>query len=157
MSLTIAPTKEEINKLEPIYLSYFVEWNSYFNYIFAKKRGFHDLTHEWKRTMTSENFDQVDSVAYLIHAWLKYPKFGHACATDYTSRYIRYGLLSREEAIKIVRKKDHLLDVKCVRDFCDFLGYRESEFWNIIDKFYDRDLFTKNKFGEWVLKNPIWE
>lgn len=157
LSLTIAPTKEEINKLEPIYLSYFVEWNSYFNYIFAKKRGFHDLTHEWNRTMTSENFDQVDSVAYLIHAWLKYPKFGHACATDYTSRYIRYGLLSREDAIKIVRKKDHLLDVKCVRDFCNFLGYRESEFWSIIDKFYNRDLFTKNKFGEWVLKNPIWE
>ncbi len=155
--LTIAPTEEEINKLDPIYLSYFVEWNSHSNYIFAKSRGFHDLTHEWDRSMNAENYDQVDSVAYLVHAWLKYPKFGHGCATDYLSRYIRYNMISREEAIDIVRKKDHLLDINCVRDFCQFTGYRESEFWNIIDKFYNRELFEKNKFGEWVLKNPIWK
>ena len=155
--LTIAPTEEEINKLDPIYLSYFVEWNSHSNYIFAKSRGFHDLTHEWDRSMNADNYDQVDSVAYLVHAWLKYPKFGHGCATDYLSRYIRYNMISREEAIDIVRKKDHLLDINCVRDFCQFTGYRESEFWNIIDKFYNRELFEKNKFGEWVLKNPIWK
>ena len=155
--LTIAPTEEEINKLDPIYLSYFVEWNSHSNYIFAKSRGFHDLTHEWDRSMNAENYDQVDSIAYLVHAWLKYPKFGHGCATDYLSRYIRYNMISREEAIDIVRKKDHLLDIHCVRDFCQFTGYRESEFWNIIDKFYNRELFEKNKFGEWVLKNPIWK
>lgn len=154
--LTIAPTEEEINKLDPIYLSYFVEWNSHSNYIFAKSRGFHDLTHEWDRSMNAENYDQVDSIAYLVHAWLKYPKFGHGCATDYLSRYIRYNMISREEAIDIVRKKDHLLDIHCVRDFCQFTGYRESEFWNIIDKFYNRELFEKNKFGEWVLKNPVW-
>ncbi|WP_317367060.1 N-acetyl sugar amidotransferase [uncultured Tyzzerella sp.] len=155
--LTIAPTKEELDKLDPIYLSYFIKWNSHSNYIFAKNRGFHDLTHEWNRSMNAENYDQVDSVGYLVHAWLKYPKFGHGCATDYTSRYIRYGMLTREEAIDIVKKRDHLLDVNCVRDFCQFTGYRESEFWNIIDKFYDRDLFEKNSFGEWVLKNPLWK
>ena len=41
--------------------------------------------------MDMENFDQVDSRAYLVHAWLKYPKFGHASATDYSARMIRYG------------------------------------------------------------------
>ena len=45
----------------------------------------------------------------------------------------------------------------CVRDFCDFCGYTESEFWKIMDKFYNRDLFEKNDCGEWVLKHPIWE
>lgn len=155
--LTIAPTEEELNKLDPIYLSYFIEWNSHSNYVFAKKRGFHDLTHEWNRSMNAENYDQIDSVGYMVHAWLKYPKFGHGCATDYVSRYVRYGMLTREEAIDIVRKRDHLLDVNCVRDFCKFTGYRESEFWEIIDKFYSRDLFEKNSFGEWVLKNPLWK
>lgn len=46
------------------------------------------------------NFDQVDSRAYLVHSWLKYPKFGHATATDYTARHIRYGMLSRDEAVR---------------------------------------------------------
>jgi len=153
--LTIAPTQEEINKLEPIYLSYFLEWNSYRNYIFAKSRGFHDLEHEWDRKMMAENFDQVDTIAYLVHAWMKYPKFGHASATDYASRFIRYGLLTREEAIKIVKEKDHALDSKAIRDFCDFTGYSESEFWAIVDKFYNPDLFEKSKYGQWILKKGL--
>lgn len=52
-------------------------------------------------------------------------------------------------------KRDHDLDSKCVREFCDFCGYSESEFWKIIDGLYNRELFEKNRFGEWVLKKPI--
>lgn len=155
--LTLSPSLEDINKLDPIYLSYFTPWNSYSNYHLAKSRGFHDLSQEWDRNMCAENFDQVDSIGYLVHAWMKYPKFGHACATDYASRFIRYGLLDRKSAIDIVRERDHNLDQKCVQDFCNFIGYKESEFWSIVDRFYNKNLFTKDQFGKWVLKNPVWE
>ena len=157
LSLTLAPDAEELKKLDPFYMSYFVPWNSYKNYQIAKAHGFHDLTHEWDRTHHAENFDQIDSRAYLVHSWLKYPKFGHAAATDYTARYIRYGMMTREEAIPIIKARDGKLDPLCVRDFCNFCGYTESEFWAIIDKFYNTDLFEKNAYGEWVLKHPIWE
>jgi len=152
-----APSPAALADLEPIYLSYFISWNSYSNYVYAKSRGFHDLTHEWQRTHHIEQFDQVDSRAYLIHPWLKYPKFGHASATDYAARLVRYGLLTRAEAQKLVKEHDRNLDVKAVRDFCEFLGYSETEFWGIVDKFYNRDLFKKNYYGEWVLKQPVWE
>jgi len=155
--LTLAPTKAEIDKLEPIYLSYFVEWNSHKNYVFAKSRGFHDLQHEWDRSMMAENYDQVDSYGYLVHPWMKYPKFGHACVTDYTSRYIRYGMMTREEAIAQIKQKEHKLDSKCVKDFCEFVGYTETEFWKVVDSFYNRELFEKNQFGEWKLKAPLWK
>lgn len=157
LSMLVAPSCEDLETLDPIYLSYFIEWNSYTNYIFAKSRGFHDLTGEWDRTMMAENFDQVDSRAYLVHCWLKYPKFGHACATDYSARFVRYGMMTREEAVETVKKKDHALDPRSVRDFCEFCNYSEKEFWGIIDKFYNRDLFEKNRYGEWILKNPVWE
>ena len=104
-----------------------------------------------------ENMDQIDSRAYLVHSWMKYPKFGHASATDYAARMVRYGMLTREEAAKLVREHDGKLDPLCVRDFCAFLGYSESEFWQIIDCFYNRDLFTKDDCGRWVLKHPVWE
>lgn len=146
------PTEEEIDKLEPIYLSYFVEWNSFRNYELAKTKGFHDLTHEWIRTHHVENFDQIDTRAYLVHSWMKYPKFGHASATDYTARMIRYGLLDREEAFRLVKKHDHALDPIAVRDFCDFMNYSEKEFWEVIEKLYNTDLFEKNKIGQWELK-----
>lgn len=159
LSFCVYPSKEEIAnaKLEPIYLSYFVRWNSYRNYLFAKKRGFRDLTHEWKREHHIEDFDQVDSRAYLVHPWMKYPKFGHATATDYASKFIRYGLTTRKEGIELVRKHDHKLDQKAIRDFIDFAGYSTSEFWNIVDKFYNRQLFEKGSCGQWKLKDPIWK
>lgn len=149
------PTQEQIASLDPVYMSYFVEWNSFKNYEIAKRYGFHDLTHEWNRTHHVEQMDQVDSRAYLVHSWLKYPKFGHASATDYCSRMIRYGLLTREEAIKLVKERDHALDPLCVRDFCEFWGYSEKEFWEIIDKQYNIDLFEKNSFNGWTLKEFI--
>lgn len=150
------PKLEDIDTLEPIYLSYFVRWNSYANYIFAKKNGFKDLTHEWVREHTFENFDQVETPAYLVHPWLKYPKFGHASTTDYASKYIRYGMITREEGIELVKKYDHKLDQRSVQEFTDFLGYSLTEFYSIVDNFYNNELFEKNMFGEWQLKNPIW-
>ncbi len=155
--LTRAPKAESLEKLDPIYISYFEPWNSFRNYEFAKRRGFHDLTHEWKRTHHVEDFDQVDSRAYLVHSWLKYPKFGHASATDYAARMVRYGIITREEAVKLVKEHDHALDPRSVRDFCDFCGYTEAEFWAIIDSLYNKDLFEKNDLGRWVLKHPVWE
>jgi N-acetyl sugar amidotransferase len=156
LSLTLAPPRDELDKLDPFYLSYFIPWNSYRNYQFSKSRGFHDLTSEWERTHHAENFDQIDSPAYLVHSWLKYPKFGHAAATDYTARYIRYGMMSREEAIPIIKERDGALDPRCVRDFCAFCGYTESEFWGIIDRWYNKNLFYKDEYGRWMLKEPIW-
>lgn len=150
-----APDSDLLDGLEPIYMSYFVEWNSFKNYELAKIKGFHDLTHEWNRTHHVENFDQIDSRAYLVHSWMKYPKFGHASATDYCARMVRYGLLSREQAIDLVKKHDHLLDPLCIRDFCEFLKYSEIEFWEIIDSLYNREIFEKNNLGQWVLRNQI--
>lgn len=149
------PSDTEIEKLQPIYLSYFVEWNSFKNYEIAKTRGFHDLTHEWDRTHHVENFDQIDSPAYLVHSWMKYPKFGHASATDYTARMIRYGLLTREEAVKLVNEKDHALDPRSVVEFCEFLGYSERKFWEIIDSHYNKNIFQKDKLSKWKLINPL--
>ncbi|MCT7614603.1 N-acetyl sugar amidotransferase [Aliarcobacter butzleri] len=147
------PHQEDIDKLDPIYLSYFLEWSSFDNYEIAKKYGFHDLTHEWTRTHHVEQFDQVDTPAYLVHSWMKYPKFGHASATDYSARMVRYGMLTRSEAIELVKKHDHALDPRSVREFCQFFGYSEKEFWKIIDNQYNPELFIKKNNGTWVLKN----
>ena len=151
------PHQEDIDKLDPIYLSYFLEWSSFDNYQIAKKYGFHDLTHEWIRTHHVEQFDQVDTPAYLVHSWMKYPKFGHASATDYSARMVRYGMLTREEAIQLVKKHDHDLDPRSVREFCQFFGYSEKEFWKIIDNHYNKDIFEQKTNGAWEMKNPIWK
>lgn len=159
-----APARDVLDKLDPIYLSYFVEWNGVKNYEFAKRRGFKDLTHEWDRTNHIENFNQIDSYGYLLNAWMKFPKYGHAYATDYAARWVRYGMLTREEAVKLAEERDHNIDPKIIEDFCNFTGMTIKEFYEALDKLYNKELFSQNSWGQWRLKaenieerrNPQW-
>ncbi len=153
LSYLEAPARETLEKIEPIYLSYFIEWNGIKNYEFAKRRGFKDLTHEWDRTNHIENFNQIDSYGYLLNAWMKFPKFGHAYATDYAARWVRYGILTREEAVKLAEERDHNVDPKIIEDFCNFTNMSIKEFYDTLDKLYNRDLFEQNSWGQWRLKN----
>lgn len=154
----IPPTKEELDKLnpEPYFMSYFVPWSSLSNLEIAKRYGFVDLTHEWKREGCMEDFEQIDSRAYLTHIWLKYPKFGFQRTTDIASRRVREGALSIEEAKKIILERDHKLDQLALEDFINFLGYTKREFWNIVDRFWNPEIFEK-KGCTWKLKNPRFD
>lgn len=152
------PPSKILDKLEPIYLSYFFPWDGYQNYQLAKKYGFKSLndTGEWKREGFVEDYDQIDSMGYLVHPWLKYPKFGHARATDVCCYWIRTGRITREEAIKLVKEHDHKLDPRVLKDFLELTGYSEKEFWKVVEKFWNRDIFEKVD-GKWKLKNPVWK
>ena len=147
-----SPSKADIDRLDPIYLSYFIEWNAQRNYEFAKSRGFVDLRNEWDRANHIENFNQIDSVGYLINAWMKFPKYGHAYATDYAARWVRYGLLTRKEAVRLAEEKDHNLDSKIADDFCAVTGFSLTDFYKIIEKHYNKNLFYKNELYQWRLK-----
>jgi len=149
------PSLEECQSadLDPIFLSYFINWNGERNYQIAKKYGFRDLTHEWKREGFIEDYDQVDTIAYLFNVWMKYPKFGFARATDVVGYWIRSGKITTEEGMQLITENDHKLDQKVLHDFLDFTGYSYKECWSIIDEFYNKDIFAKVK-GSWKLKSP---
>jgi N-acetyl sugar amidotransferase len=154
----IYPTKEEIDKskMEPAYLSYFTPWDGYKNYQIAKKYGFKDISHEWKREGYIEDYDQIDTIGYLMNPWLKYPKYGFARATDVSCYWIRSGKITREEGIKYVKEYDHKLDQIVLEDWLNYTGHTSKEFWDIVEKFWNRDIFEKVD-DQWKLKNPIWE
>lgn len=156
INMLMYPSQEEIENanLEPIYLSYFIPWDGYKSYTIAKKYGFKDLTHEWIREGYIENYDQIDSVAYLINPWIKYPKYGFARATDVVGYWIRSGRITKEEGIKFIKKNDHKLDQKILEDFLQFTGYTHKKFWGIVDKFYNKDIFEKVN-DQWRLKGPV--
>lgn len=154
----IPPSREELERVkpEPIFLSYFVPWDDERNYLIAKRYGFKDLHHEWQREGTIESYGQIDSFAYFIHLWLKYPKFGFSRATDIACRWIRKNKITREEGIKLVMKYDHRLDQRSLDDFNKFMGYTTREFWDIVENFWNTEIFEKID-GIWRLKNPLWK
>jgi len=153
LNMLMYPSEEEIEKacLVPIYLSYFIPWDGYRNYQIAKRYGFRDLTHEWKREGYIEDYDQIDSIAYLMNVWMKYPKFGFARATDVVGYWIRSGKISREQGASLIREHDHKLDQRILDDFMAFTGYSDKEFWDITEKFWNRELFEKINWN-WKLK-----
>lgn len=153
----VYPTPEAIKKanLNPVFLSYFVKWSSHENYLWAKTRGFKSLedTGEWIREGFVQQYDQIDTVGYLTHTWLKFIKFGHWVQTDYLSTYIREGRTTREEAIKYINEYEHILDKRMLDDFLSYTGITEKEFWDTVDKFANKNLVEKRD-GVWKLIKP---
>jgi len=86
---------------------------------------------------------------------MKYPKFGFARATDIACRWIRKGKITREEAKRLVMEHDHKLDQRAMEDFIKLLGYTPKQFWDIVEKFWNREIFTKVN-DIWQLKNPVY-
>lgn len=157
LNAIVRPSKQSIKRVNPkvIFMSYYVPWDGERNYLMAKRYGFKDLTHEWKREGNIEDFDQIDSIAYIVHLWLKYPKFGFARATDIAARWTREGKITREEAKKLVMEYDHKLDRRAMEDFIEFMGYTPREFWDIVEKLWAREIFREVD-GMWKLKSPIY-
>ena len=160
MEATIPPSLEECknSELEAIYTSYFVPWNSNYNYEVAKIWGFRNLGNEYTREGPHfDNYDQIDSLSYLVNPYLKYLKFGHSIATDIGSRWIRYGIKTREEMIPIVEEKDSKLDQGMIDLFCEFTRISRREFYEILDKWYNTELFEKDDHGVWHPKFKVGE
>ena len=127
--------KEEFPTPPLIFMSYFYPWSSVEHLELARKYGFKDLTGEWEREGSIENFEQIDSIGYMVHLWMKYPKFGFQRVSDIASRRIREGLMTKEEAEKLIKEHDSKLDPKSLNDFLNFCGYTIKEFADIVDKF----------------------
>jgi len=119
--------------VNPQYLSYYFPWSGSKNLLIAKAHGFKELEY-WDRRGYVENYDQIDSIGYLMNAWMKYPKFGFQRVTDVVGYWLRDGLITIEEGKKMIEEKDYLLDGEIYEDFLRVTGYKEQEFWNIVKK-----------------------
>jgi len=136
-------SEKEFRETEIIFMSYFDAWSSSKHLKIAKEYGFEDLAHEWKRDGCIDDYEQIDSIGYMVHHWLKYPKFGFQGASDIASRYVREGEMSIDIARKLIKERDYKLDQRALDDFINLLGYSPKEFWRIVEKFWNPNLFEK--------------
>jgi N-acetyl sugar amidotransferase len=130
--------------IEPVYLSYFVPWDGRKNAELAKSIGFRDAAGEWDRKGCCENYDQIDSLGYMVHPMLKWFKFGAARVSDVMSNWIRNGYVSREYAVGQVHGLEGFIDQKAADDFCSVLGYSRSAFLDIVRVHVNPNLFLVN-------------
>lgn len=117
----------------------------------AREIGFKDLDdfNEWPREGSIEQYTQIDSVAYIMQLWTKYPKFGFQRVSDIACRLVREGVYTRDEAMDLIREHDYKCDPAAKKDFCDTVGITAYEFDEAVDRHANTDIVRKESDGMW--------
>lgn len=150
------PSDEQIMKigLRGLYLSNYAHWDANHHIeIVRAKYGFEVSDEPFDRTYrTMSNLDDMHENG--VHDYLKYIKFGYGRCTDHASKDIRSGVMSRGQAIELVRKHDHIKSRDLAR-WLDYVGMDEDTFDRICDTFRDPRVWRRSG-GEWV-KSNLWD
>jgi len=142
-----------------VWLQYYAkEWSGWHNIHFSLLRGLTIRAIDFNpyEIGTYAAYHQLDSDIWPMNMMLKYLKFGYGQCTDHASNDIRQGLLTREEAIELVKRFDGRCGEYYINTFCNFIGIDADEFWRVANTYRGPMWKNKGKKG-WVLENPIWE
>lgn len=149
------PSDDEIDDVEVrgIYLSNFVDWNGAKNAeLVAALYGWRASEREFERTYRrASNLDDMHENG--VHDYMKFIKFGYGRASDHVCKDIRSGVMTRDQGIEEVRKRDHVKPRDLAR-WLEYTGMGEVEFDRIADTFRDPRVW-RIEDGEWV-KDNLW-
>ena len=84
--------------------------------------------------------------------YLAYLKFGFSRASTDTSIDIRHRKISRREAVKIVKNKDFIFPNEFLKKYLNYFDLTKKEFFNILSKQINKDIFSNNDFLNLKLK-----
>ena len=154
------PDVESMKKkgIRAIFLQYYTnEWSQVRNADFSIARGLQGRTDDLHDLGRYRRYTGLDSDLIMANQMIKYLKFGFGFATDEAGYDIREGRLSREDAIWYVKEYDGKCGPKYIDIACDYLSITKEEFWSVVDKYVNTDLFYKNDAGEWTPKFNVGE
>ena len=153
------PTVEQLQEkgIRAIFLQYYArEWSQVGNADFAIARGLTGRTDDLHNIGRYRRFTALDSDLQIVNQMIKYLKFGFGFATDEACYDIREGRLTREDAKWYVTEYDGLCGREYIDTACRYLNITEKEFWEVVDRYVNKDLFEKIS-GKWVPKFKVGE
>lgn len=146
----IYPSDDEMDNAEIriVFLDFFMkEFSLITNGNFSLLRGLHSKKPNPLKNPDLTGTSMVDEDFININMMLRYLKFGFGRTSDLMNEEIRYGRISRENAIEFVEKYDGSFDVEILERFCDYIQISVNEFWEITDKYVNKKLFEKIEEG----------
>lgn len=146
----IYPSDEEIDKLgiTGIFLGHFIKWDIFELLETVKKLGF--STFPEAREGTYDNWENLDTKYTVYHDYFKFLKYGFGRATDHTSIEIRYGRMTREEGLKIVKQYEGKMPRRNLEEFLKDADMTWDEFLKVCEKFTNKSLFKTDKNGNLI-------
>jgi N-acetyl sugar amidotransferase len=153
------PTVEEMQEkgIKAIFLQYYTrKWSQVTNADFAVARGLTGRTDDLHALGRYRRYTALDCDLQIPNQMIKYLKFGFGYATDEICYDIREGRFTREDGKWYVKEYDGLCGEQYIEKACKYLSITKEEFWEVVDRFVNRDLFEKID-GKWVPKFTVGE
>ena len=137
-----------------IFSSHFFYWDSETHLDIAKSYGFKTLNQPGEGTF--RNYVGLDEKINRIHQYLKVLKFGYGRATDHACEDIRNGRITRDEAKDLIRRYDLLPPSDYfVDDFISFVGISRKRLFQILERYRNLEIWSRNKHGEWYIPGHL--
>jgi N-acetyl sugar amidotransferase len=152
------PTHQELEQggVLAVFLGYYFPWDPRETLAVASSHGFRPNPDGPKTGYY--DFADIDDHFISIHHYLKWYKFGFTRLFDNLSLEIRNGRMSRPEALQIVCDYGEQTPYEDIDKFCEFVSYKNDEFFNIIEKFRNLDIWSFSN-GRWRIQDfllPDW-
>ena len=149
------PTPQQIADIDlrGIYISNFPRWDAKEQTdVMIDNYGFNPVAYPRERTFNLHA--KIEDHAQEVHDYLKYLKFGYGRGTDDASTEIRYGRLSRSEAIPLAIQYDRKTPSSLLH-YCNIMGISISKFYEIVEPMRDLNAWQKSPTGEWSLTSLL--
>ena len=143
----IYPSDEEIRKVgvTGIFLGTYIKWDIFKQLELVKGLGF--VENEIPIEGTYQKFENLDVYFTVFHDYFKFLKYGFGRATDHASIEIRYGRITRDQGIELVKNNEGKIPKKYLNKFLEYADITIDEFHNICDSFTNKDIFVTNSDG----------
>ena len=151
------PDDRDLNEIgvRGIYLGNYVRWDPKAQHEQMIKE-YDYKTSSFNRTF--DKYDFVDCFNYMdVHDLLKLYKNGYSKVTDHATREIRFGRITREQGLALVKKHEQQ-PLKYLDLFQDWLGVKQNGLQFILDqnrnpKFWKRKYPSGWEFDGWSMQN----
>lgn len=146
----------EWGKLKIQYLGYYWrDFNKLENAKFSIARGLEIRDDSPGNTGHIFPFNALDDDFVIVNQMIKCIKYGFGQVTDEVCEEIRFGRMTREEAVGLVKKYDGKCSPIYIEKFCDYIGIPQKKFWQVVESFRNKDIWEKDKKGKWILRTSL--
>ena len=141
--------------LKVLVLPYFLKYNPQENFYYAVENTNFEVNPEGRTDGTYTKYQSLDDKMDALHYYTWFIKTGRGRATEDAALEVRNKIITREEAVALVKQYDGELPNRYFKDILNYLSISEKEFFDIIDKFRSPNLWEKRK-DKWFLKKAVW-
>ena len=90
-----------------------------------------------------------------VNQMMKHLKLGFGMTTDDVCEDIRYGRMSRAEAVELVKRYDGKCAPSLIERFADYIEISVERFWEVAESFRNPALWRRRGNGEWALADAL--